>query len=212
MPASAMGTHGLRSPARSIAPSWMMGTHGLRRPARSIAPSWMMGTHGLRSPARSIAPSWMTSAPCPACGGAIMVTTPRSSWQRRSVPSSQARNSSTVQSRSAASGIERFPLPPRRKGRLVGRGLEPHRRIVENGATARQARLGAGQEVDADALVPVAVRPDALDHDRGRVLAGTRLGVEQHRALLVAEPDRVAVLETELGHGLGVEEGGRPLL
>src|SRR3954452_1455421 len=154
-------------------------------------PASPTGTQGLRSPARSIAPSWMTSAPCPACGGAIMVTTPRSSWQRRSVPSSQARNSSTVQSRSAASGIERFPLPPRRNGCLVGRRLQPDRRVVEDGAAARQARLGAGQEVDADALLPVAVRPDALDDDRGRVLAGARPGVKQHRALLVAEPDRV---------------------
>src|SRR5689334_15416108 len=140
----------------------------------------------------------MISAPCAAWGGAIIVTTPRKSWYRRSVPSSQARNSSTVQSRSAASGIERFPLPPRRHRRLVGRGLEPHRRVVEHGPAARQARLGAGQEVDADALLPVAVRPDALDHDRGRVLAGARLGVQQHRALLVAEPDRVAVLQAEL--------------
>ena len=42
-----------------------------------------------------------------------------------------------VQSRSAASGIERFPLPPRRNGRLLGRGLQPDRRVVEDGAAAR---------------------------------------------------------------------------
>src|SRR5215204_3803537 len=89
---------------------------------------------------------------------------------------------------------------------------EPDRGVVEHGAAAGQAGVGAGQEVDADALLEGVVRPQPLDDDDALLQAVEGAGMDDDAALAIADADAAAVGEAERGERLRVEERGRAAL
>ena len=92
------------------------------------------------------------------------------------------------------------------------RRAQPHRGVVEHRAAMRQAGIGAGQQVDADAFLEGRVRPDALDDDDALLQPVEGAGVDDDAALVVADADAVAIGEAEAGQRLGMDQRRRPAL
>ena len=76
-------------------------------------------------------------------------------------------------------------------------------------AAVGPARIGAGERVDTESVLEIAIRPDAFDDDDAALLAVLRLHVHDDLAALVAEFYAIALDETERRAILGVDERRR---
>src|SRR5204863_8470691 len=118
--------------------------------------------------------------------------------------------------RAAGRGGRRRPRPsaifPEAAYRRCSCRFEPDRGVVEHRAAAGEAGIGAGQQVDADALLEGVVRPQPLGDDDARLHALERAGMHDDAALVVADAHAVAVGHAERGDRLGMYHRGRMAL
>src|SRR6185312_7867043 len=84
--------------------------------------------------------------------------------------------------------------------------------VVEDGAAVGASGIGAGQDVDPHPLLIGGVRPDALDDEDAALLPLAELRMQHDAALPVAEPDAVALGDTERGEVVGMDADHRPAL
>src|SRR6266851_10266422 len=78
----------------------------------------------------------------------------------------------------------------------IGR-TQPDRSVVEYRAAARQAGIGASQQIDADALLESAVRPQPLDDDDAKLHPVEAADMDDDAALRIADADAFALRDAE---------------
>src|SRR5580704_4224287 len=75
----------------------------------------------------------------------------------------------------------------------------PHRGVVEGRAAVRRDRIGADQDIDADAIKISVARPVALDDDDAGSRGERGPGAQPNLAAPIAEPHQRALAETQPG-------------
>ena len=121
-----------------------------------------------------------------------------------------ARGPPTSPSRRDALGFSLFPL----KGGegLFARRAQPDRGVVEHGAAARQTGVGAGQQIDPDALLEGVVGPHPLDDNDALLQPVKGAGMDDDIALAVADAHPLAIGDAEPGQRRRMDERRRPSL